>query len=125
MGKDKTDKVIDFSNDDMNFASLGINDRKIQDYAEYDDASRFEEITRKMAETYRIKSHDYGNSYRDSIRELGLIAGFVPILHKCNRMKNLVKGVEPQVAESLRDTVMDMANYLILFAMELDKMEGK
>ena len=93
--------------------------------AEYDDASRFEEITRRMAETYRIKSHDYGNSYGDSIRELGLIAGFVPILHKCNRMKNLVQGVEPQVAESLRDTVMDMANYLILFAMELDKMDGK
>lgn len=125
MENDKTSRMIDFSDDDMNFASLGVNDRKIQDYAERDDAYRFEEITRKMAETYRIKSHDYGNSYSDSIRELGLIAGFVPILHKCNRMKNLVKGVKPQVAESLRDTVMDMANYLILFAMELDKMDGK
>lgn len=125
MENDKTNRIIDFCDDDANFASLGINDRKTQNYAEYDDASRFEEITRRMAETYRIKSHDYGNSYGDSIRELGLIAGFVPILHKCNRMKNLVKGVEPQVAESLHDTVMDMANYLILFAMELDKMDGK
>lgn len=90
-----------------------------------DDASRFEIITRGMAETYRVKNHDYGSSYSDSIRELGIIAGFIPILHKCNRMKNLVKGIKPQVAESLRDTVMDMANYCILFAMELDKMDGK
>lgn len=125
MEKDKTDKVIDFGYDDMNFASLGINDRKIQDYAERDDASRFVEITQKMAETYRKKSNDYGNSYGDSIQELGMIAGFIPILHKCNRMKNLVKGIKPQVSESLRDTIMDMANYCILFAMELDKMEGK
>ncbi len=85
-----------------------------------DVANRFKTITDSMAETFRRKNHDYGNSFSDSVKELGLVAGFVPILHKCNRLKTLIKGKEAKVKdESIRDTLLDMANYCILLSMEL------
>lgn len=85
------------------------------------DLAMFRQIVAEMTDTFIRKNHDYGNSYADSIRELGLVAGFTPILHKCNRLKTLVKGENAMVNESIRDSLLDMANYCVLMAMELDK----
>lgn len=86
------------------------------------DAQRFKSIVKAMTDTYERKNADYGVSFSNSVSELGLVAGFVPILHKCNRLKNLIKGNDAQVKEeSIRDTLLDMANYCILLSMEIDK----
>ena len=45
--------------------------------------------------------------------------------HKYHRFMNLIKGTPAKVNESLRDTLLDLANYCVLTVMELDKAKEK
>ena len=86
------------------------------------DADKFEAITKKMHSIFRKKNHDYGNSFEQSLNEEGLAASRIRMGDKWNRFKQLSKGAEAQVNdESLRDTLIDMANYAIMTVMWLDK----
>ena len=89
------------------------------------DADRFEDITKSMSSIFRKKNHDYGNSFEQSLNEEGLAASRIRMGDKWNRFKQLSKGVQAQVNdESLRDTLIDMANYAIMTVMWLDKQNG-
>ena len=89
------------------------------------DADKFEAITKKMHSIFRKKNHDYGNSFEQSLNEEGLAASRIRIGDKWNRFKQLSKGAEAQVNdESLRDTLIDMANYAIMTVMWLDKQQN-
>lgn len=84
-------------------------------------ADKFRKITESMVETFNKKNHDYGNSFEESLDEEGIVAARVRLGDKWNRFKQLSKGIKPKVKdESLRDTILDMANYLIMTAMWLD-----
>lgn len=94
----------------------------------------FKGITSKMAETYEKKNHDYGNSFDKSLDKFGLIASVVRLGDKMNRIESLTcKTVQnpeyPSVSvkdanlvkdESIRDTLLDMANYAIMTVMWMD-----
>lgn len=72
-------------------------------------------------ETYLAKNADYGNSFTESINEFGLVAAVVRISDKMNRLKSFAKKKDMRVKdESVRDTLLDMANYCIMTAVELD-----
>lgn len=89
------------------------------------DADKFEAITKKMHSIFRKKNHDYGNSFEQSLNEEGLAASRIRIGDKWNRFKQLSKGAKAQVNdESLRDTLIDMANYAIMTVMWLDKQQN-
>ena len=89
------------------------------------DADKFEAITKKMHSIFRKKNHDYGNSFEQSLNEEGLAASRIRMGDKWNRFKQLSKGAEAQVNdESLRDTLIDMANYAIMTVMWLDKQQN-
>ena len=91
-------------------------------YSPKTDADRFEDITKSMSNIFRKKNHDYGNSFEQSLNEEGLAASRIRMGDKWNRFKQLSKGVQAQVNdESLRDTLIDMANYAIMTVMWLDK----
>lgn len=86
------------------------------------DADKFKEITKEMHETFIRKNHDYGNSFEQSLNEEGLAASRIRIGDKWNRFKQLSKGEKAQVNdESLRDTLLDMANYAIMTVLWIDK----
>ena len=86
------------------------------------DADKFEAITKRMHSIFRKKNHDYGNSFEQSLNEEGLAASRIRMGDKWNRFKQLSKGAKAQVNdESLRDTLIDMANYAIMTVMWLDK----
>lgn len=89
----------------------------------YTDVDRFEDITRKMHNIFKKKNHDYGNSFEQSLNEEGLAASRIRMGDKWNRYKTLSKPkVDAQVNdESLRDTLIDLANYAIMTVMWLDK----
>ena len=94
-------------------------------YSPKTDADRFEDITKSMSGIFRKKNHDYGNSFEQSLNEEGLAASRIRMGDKWNRFKQLSKGVQAQVNdESLRDTLIDMANYAIMTVMWLDKQNG-
>lgn len=80
---------------------------------------KFQKITGEMLNTYIAKNHDYGDSFSQSFEEFGLISPIIRLSDKLNRLKKL-KDSTAKVDESIRDTVLDMANYCILTIMELD-----
>lgn len=85
------------------------------------NVTMFKRITEEMAQTYARKNADYGNSFGQSVAEHGAIAGIVRIGDKYNRAKQLLlNNVTSQVnTESVRDTLLDLANYAIMLSMEL------
>lgn len=85
----------------------------------------FDKITDELKDTYIKKNHDYGNSFDKSIDKFGLTAAVVRMNDKMERLSSLLNK-DAKVDESIRDTVMDLANYCIITAMYLDnKKENK
>lgn len=85
---------------------------------------RHEEVCRMLTEVYIKKNKDYGDSFGEMFQELGIITAVTRIGDKYGRLKNLVKVGERQVKdESIRDTLLDMANYCIMTVMELEIQE--
>lgn len=81
----------------------------------------FKEITDEMNALYERKNHDYGNSFSETYRRLGVISAATRMLDKMNRVVSLVTKEHQKVNdESLRDTLIDLANYAVMTIMELD-----
>ena len=79
-------------------------------------------VCQELNETYEKKNADYGNSFENSLDKHGLIAGIVRMDDKMSRLISLNSKKEQQVMdESLRDTLMDLANYAIMSVMWLDE----
>lgn len=90
------------------------------------DVDRFGIITEKMLNIFRKKNHDYGNSFEQSLNEEGLAASRIRMGDKWNRYKTLSRPhMDAQVNdESIRDTLLDLANYAIMTVIWLDKQNG-
>lgn len=86
------------------------------------DIDKFENIIQEMFLLYKKKNNNYGNSFTKCYRDLGPIAGLVPLHNKLDRLTNLVKGNKNDF-ESVKDTLIDLANYAIMNIIELDKLE--
>lgn len=87
---------------------------------EENDVSRHEAICKELNELYSRKNHDYGNSFHESYTEDGLLMAKIRIGDKYNRFKSLIKSEQKVKGESIRDTLIDMANYCIMTVIELD-----
>lgn len=80
------------------------------------------EICKKLNQLYADKNHDYGNSFGATYEKYGDISALVRISDKMNRIEQLVQTGEQKVKdEALEDSILDMANYLIMWAMELEE----
>ena len=80
----------------------------------------FEEVLAEMLQTFLKKNHDYGNSFAKTFSEFGLVSAVVRMNDKMERLKSLLQA-QAKVDESVRDTLMDLANYSVMTLMELDK----
>ena len=91
-----------------------------------DSVEQFMSITQNMAKTYAAKNHDYGNSFEESLDEEGLAASRIRMGDKWNRYKTLSKTKDIEVKdESIKDTLLDMANYAIMTVMWMNKKSGE
>ena len=91
-----------------------------------DNVTRMKELATQIAETYRRKNADYGDSFGISVRKYGIIAALTRMSDKWNRLENLIlnreKGNVGYVAdESVLDTLCDMATYCLMTVMEIEK----
>ena len=85
---------------------------------------RHKEICDGLNELYARKNHDYGDSFHQTFAEEGWPMVRIRLSDKLHRFKALTRGDSQQVQdESLRDTLMDLANYAILAVMEMDRRE--
>ena len=81
---------------------------------------KFVSVLQEISDMYHRKNHDYGDSFRKSLEEFGLVAAVVRMSDKMERIKTLSKGEKAKVQdEKIRDTLMDLANYAIMTVMEL------
>lgn len=81
---------------------------------------KFIEVLQELSDLYHRKNHDYGDSFRKSLEEFGLVAAVVRMSDKMERVKTLSKGQKAEVRdEKIRDTLVDLANYAIMTVMEL------
>ena len=84
------------------------------------------EICDGLNNLYERKNKDYGDSFGKSFNEYGMTMSCIRLEDKLNRLKALTKpGVIQQVQdESIRDTLLDLANYSIMTVIELDRVSG-
>lgn len=81
-------------------------------------------ILDELNKTYVEKNTDYGDSFSESLDEDGLIASSVRMGDKYRRFRTLIDADDILVQdESLRDTLMDLANYAIMTVMWLEEVE--
>lgn len=80
------------------------------------------EICDEIKVLYQKKNHDYGDSFGQSFQDYGILAGIVRMEDKFNRLKKLARGGDQKVMdESIRDTLIDLANYSIMTVLELEE----
>ena len=87
----------------------------------------FRAIQDKLVNIYAKKNHDYGDSFNEGCNELGVGYAFSRIFDKTKRFQTLAKGImnnnlsiEVQ-DETIEDTIMDLANYCIMYLAWRDK----
>ena len=80
------------------------------------------ELCRELQELYHRKNLDYGDSFHLSFLDEGLAMPRIRLGDKYLRFKTLTSGEKQRVSdESIRDTLIDLANYSIMTIMELDQ----
>ena len=82
------------------------------------------QICSELHELYEAKNADYGDAFSRTFNEYGMVAPLLRMEDKLSRLKSLHrKGVQQIKQESMRDTLIDLANYAIMTVMELDAQE--
>lgn len=77
-------------------------------------------ICQKLNTVYKAKNHDYGDSFGDTFKKLGIISAVTRLSDKMNRLMSLAVAHDAQVKdEKIEDTLLDMANYAIMTLIEL------
>lgn len=82
---------------------------------------RHQLLCTELNDLYRIKNQDYGDAFHLSFLEEGMAMSRIRLGDKLNRFKQLTKAGEQQVKdESIRDTLIDLANYALMTILELE-----
>lgn len=100
---------------DMIEPALTVNQTKIDRQTIYDY------LLNNLAETYKAKNNDYGNSVADTYEKFGDISFLVRITDKYNRLLTLCNSNAPEQKvkdEKIDDTILDLANYCLLWLVE-------
>lgn len=102
--------------------NIVFDDEKTPDTsAQPDNVQRHESICRELNALYVRKNADYGDSFHKTYVEEGMAMARIRLSDKLERFKRLTKSNEQHVQdESVRDTLIDLANYAIMTVMELD-----
>lgn len=98
----------------------------------YEAIEVFKSITGEMTRLFEIKNKNYGNSFSKQFDEYGLTSVCIRLEDKLNRLKSLNKQISEAKNgivdinvddESIKDTLIDLANYSVLAIMEISKGE--
>ena len=92
-------------------------------FPEVNDETRFRFITEEMTDLYSRKNKDYGDAFTQSLDEDGLLVSKIRIKDKLNRFSQLIDNDALVNDESMRDTLIDLANYTVMTLMWLDENE--
>ena len=85
-----------------------------------DKIARHKALCLYLNEIYEKKNADYGDSFHQSYIEEGLAMARIRLGDKYNRFKTLSHNPAKVTDESIRDTLLDLANYAVMTVLELD-----
>ena len=97
--------------------------------AELPNVQRHWHICDELNRLYERKNHDYGDSFHQSFQEEGMAMARIRLGDKLNRFKTLSRQEIPfeyerkVKDESIRDTLIDLANYSIMTVMEMEEQQ--
>lgn len=83
-------------------------------------------ICDQLNSIYEQKNHDYGDSFHQTFLEEGMAMSRIRLGDKLSRFKTLTRldsndsDAQKVKDESIRDTLLDLANYAIMTVLELD-----
>ena len=78
----------------------------------------FKDIINNMAQLYKDKNEDYGDSFR-KVKDEFPNAILIRLMDKLERLKNLYKGKEMNIkGEDIDNVLIDMANYCVMEMVE-------
>lgn len=86
-----------------------------------DKPTKHKELCEKLNEIYTIKNHDYGDSFAETYKKLGIISAITRITDKVNRLQSLCTKEQKVKDESIEDTLRDLANYALMTLIELEE----
>ena len=79
-----------------------------------------------LNELYAQKNADYGDSFHQTFVEEGMAMARIRLGDKFSRFKTLSRGAEQKVQdESIKDTLLDLANYAIMTVLEIEEKENE
>ena len=82
---------------------------------------RHKSVTEELNALYERKNHDYGDSFHLTWEKFGAVMAAIRLEDKLQRFETLIRAESKVHDESIRDTLMDLANYSIMSVMELDR----
>lgn len=71
-------------------------------------------------DVFESKNKEYGNAFQESVKKYGLIAALTRMNDKFNRIETLMLSEDEPSHESLKDSLLDLSNYCLLTAYEVD-----
>ncbi len=83
---------------------------------------RHKKLCDELNALYAKKNHDYGDSFHQTFVEEGMAMSRIRLGDKLNRFKTLSRKLDSQKVsdESLKDTLLDLANYAIMTVLEME-----
>ena len=85
---------------------------------------KYIESVRKLGtdnlDVFESKNKEYGNAFQDSIKKYGLIAALTRMNDKFKRIETLILNDDKPSHESLKDSLLDLSNYCLMTAHEVD-----
>ena len=86
-----------------------------------DNASHYTKLMLENKSIYLDKNEKYGDAFAETIQKYGYISALTRMNDKFNRIEEFtLKGFKDE-EESLRDSLMDLANYCYMYVMEIEK----
>lgn len=83
-------------------------------------SERHAALCRELNAIYVRKNHDYGDSFHNTFVEEGMAMPRIRLADKFQRFKVLSRAEGQVKDESIRDTLMDLANYAIMTVLEME-----
>lgn len=82
---------------------------------------RHQKLCEELKTLYERKNNDYGDSFHHTFLEEGVAMSRIRLSDKLNRFKRLTSAGDVKVKnESIRDTLLDLANYALMTILELE-----
>lgn len=97
--------------------------KEVRNFETDENVIKHRVVCTELNSLYSKKNKDYGNSFTKTYEEFGLTMSAIRLNDKLERFKRLIKNDNEVKDESIRDTLIDLANYAIMTVMEMDKNE--